>query len=91
MLARLHSRYNDVNSPLIQLELEELNDRIGLDASDKRFWDFRPIFKGPGAWHRVGLNALVSVGGQLSGNGLITCEYVGTIGFRFGELTLLAY
>lgn len=74
VLARLHSRHNDVNSPLIQLELEELNDRIGFDAADKRFWDFRPIFRGPGAWYRVGLNALVSVGGQLSGNGLITCQ-----------------
>jgi MFS family permease len=75
ILARLHSRDNDINSPLVQLEIQEIQENISLTGADKRFWDFRALFHTAAARYRFGLCAIVSVWGQLSGNGLITCTW----------------
>lgn len=72
LLAHLHSRDNDVNSPLVRLELAEIEESISLQGADKRWWDFRPVFRTRGARYRFGLGLIVAVWGQLSGNGLIT-------------------
>jgi sugar porter (SP) family MFS transporter len=72
ILARLHSRDQDVNSPLIQIEIQEIEANISLSGADKRFWDFRALFRTAAARYRFVLCAIVSVWGQLSGNGLIT-------------------
>jgi len=45
VLAGLHSSTNDPNSPLINHEMEEIERVISLDGADKRWWDFRPLFK----------------------------------------------
>ncbi|KAF8895382.1 CobB/CobQ-like glutamine amidotransferase domain-containing protein [Infundibulicybe gibba] len=44
ILATYHSSDGDINSPLIDLEMEEIEDKIIVDGSDKRWWDFRPLF-----------------------------------------------
>lgn len=75
ILAQLHSRDNDINSPLIQLEIQEIEENISLNGADKRFWDFRALFRNAASRYRFGLCAIVSCWGQLSGNGLITCGY----------------
>lgn len=72
ILARLHSRTGDVESPLIQYEIREIEEHISLEGTDKRFWDFRPLFRKASDRYRFGLSLIVSVWGQLSGNGLIT-------------------
>eukprot|EP00753_Platysulcus_tardus_P013280 PLAT3653.1.p1 GENE.PLAT3653.1~~PLAT3653.1.p1 ORF type:complete len:549 (-),score=-167.96 PLAT3653.1:152-1735(-) len=72
ILARLHSRTGDVKSPLVQLEVEELEEKIQLDGSDKRWWDFRPLFRSSADRYRSGMVILMGTFGQLSGNGLIT-------------------
>lgn len=72
LLAHLHSRDNDVDSPLVRLELAEIEESISLQGADKRWWDFRPVFKTRAARYRFGLGLIVAVWGQLSGNGLIT-------------------
>lgn len=75
IMAHLHSRDNDIQSPLIQMEVAEFHESIKLDGADKRWWDFRPVFNTGAARYRFGLCVMVSCWGQLSGNGLITCEF----------------
>jgi len=72
ILARLHSKENDIQSPLVQLEILEIQAGISLSGADKRFWDFRQLFRTAANRYRFGLCAIVSCWGQLSGNGLIT-------------------
>jgi MFS family permease len=62
----------DPHSPLIQLEIQEIEANISLSGADKRWWDFRALFNSAGNRYRFGLCAIVSCWGQLSGNGLIT-------------------
>ena len=93
ILAKYHSRDQDVNSPVVKLEMEELNDVVTVSSRDRRWWDFAQVFAGkinvpPGrqiSWwnvsqqlkmrpncYRFALCAIVSVWGQLSGNGLLS-------------------
>ncbi|KAI5454184.1 hypothetical protein NCC49_004249 [Naganishia albida] len=72
ILADLHSRDRDINSPLIAFEIEEIEEGISLDGADKRWWDFRRLVNTGANRYRLGLCLMVSVYGQLSGNGLIT-------------------
>ncbi|KAJ7863141.1 general substrate transporter [Mycena olivaceomarginata] len=45
ILARFHSSNGDSNSPLVALELEEIEEKISLEGADKHWWDFRPLFR----------------------------------------------
>ena len=72
ILAKFHSKTGDPYSPLIDLEIHEFEQNIDLAGTDREFWNFRTLFNSFGARYRFGLCAMVSVWGQLSGNGLIT-------------------
>jgi len=72
ILANWHSRDNDTNSPLVKLEILEIEEGISLNGGDKRWWDFSSLFRSPSSRYRMYLCMIVSVWGQLSGNGLIT-------------------
>ncbi|KAH6912938.1 general substrate transporter [Coprinopsis sp. MPI-PUGE-AT-0042] len=72
ILANLHSRTKDINSPLINLEMEEIIEKIQVDGVDKRWWDFRPLFRNRGDRYRAYMVIMIGAFGQLSGNGLIT-------------------
>jgi hypothetical protein len=45
ILAKYHSRDGDINSPMIQLEIQEIEEHISLDGADKRWWDLRELFR----------------------------------------------
>ncbi|PPQ98005.1 hypothetical protein CVT26_003067 [Gymnopilus dilepis] len=45
IIAKLHSRTSDINSPLVDLEMREIEEKIQIDGVDQRWWDFRPLFK----------------------------------------------
>ena len=34
----------DPNHPIVQLEVEEFREKIKLDGSDKRWWDFKCVY-----------------------------------------------
>ena len=72
-LAHFHSKTDDIQSPIIQLEIQEIEEHISLTGADKRWWDFRRLFSTKANSKRFGLTVIISVWGQLSGNGLITC------------------
>jgi len=73
ILAKLHSSTGDPHSPLIDLEIEEIEEKISIDGADKRIWDFRPLFiGGRGVRYRTYMVIMVGCFGQLSGNGMVT-------------------
>jgi len=75
LLAMLHSRNGDIHSPLVDLEIEEIEEKITLDGADsmwtftsylnpininsERFWDIRPLFRTKSDRYRSGLVAMV--------------------------------
>jgi hypothetical protein len=76
VLAKFHSKTGDRHSPLIDLELAEFEENISQSGSDKQFWNFKTLFATRGDRYRFGLCMMVSVWGQLAGNGLLTCKSV---------------
>ncbi|KAG8683726.1 hypothetical protein FRC08_014110 [Ceratobasidium sp. 394] len=72
ILAKLHSATNDPHSPVVEIEMEEIEEKISLDGTDKRFWDFRSLFKTASDRYRTCMVIMIGAFGQLSGNGLIT-------------------
>ncbi|KAJ7755968.1 general substrate transporter [Mycena metata] len=72
ILARFHSSTGDINSPLVALEIEEIEEKLALDGADKHWWDFRPLFRTRADRWRTFMVVIIGFFGQLSGNGLIT-------------------
>ncbi|KIY67110.1 general substrate transporter [Cylindrobasidium torrendii FP15055 ss-10] len=72
VLAKYHSATNNLESPIVKLELEEIREKISVDGADKSWWDFRPLFRSAADRYRTYMVILIGVFGQLSGNGMIT-------------------
>ncbi|KAI0044397.1 general substrate transporter [Auriscalpium vulgare] len=72
ILAKLHSQTGDINSPLVNLEMYEIQETLVIGGGDKHWWDFRPLFRTAGDRYRSYMIILIGTFGQLSGNGLIT-------------------
>ncbi|GAB1520816.1 hypothetical protein RhiTH_003904 [Rhizoctonia solani] len=72
ILAKLHSATNDPYSPVVEIEMEEIEEKTSLDGTDKRFWDFRSLFRTATDRYRTYMVIMIGAFGQLSGNGLIT-------------------
>jgi len=69
VLARYHGE-GSADHPMVQLELKEMISQIGIDSSDKRWWDYRELVNTHSARRR--LICVVGMGcfGQVSGNSL---------------------
>ena len=52
VLIKYHGEGNP-NSKLVELELEEMQEAIELEGSDKRWWDFRALFRTRGDRYRM--------------------------------------
>ena len=74
ILARFHSKTGDIDSPVIRLEMQEIEAVISMEGGDRKFWDFKRIFATSSDRYRFGLCAMISCWGQLAGNGMITCK-----------------
>lgn len=74
ILAKYHSKNGDIESPIVRLEIQEIEAAISLEGGDRQFWNFKKVFDSPANRCRFGLCAMISCWGQLAGNGLITCE-----------------
>ncbi|THV05304.1 general substrate transporter [Dendrothele bispora CBS 962.96] len=72
ILAKYHSRTGDLDSPLVNLEMEEIEEKIEVEGQEKRWWDFRPLFRTKADRYRAYMVILIGTFGQLSGNGMIT-------------------
>ena len=73
-LANLHSRDRDPNSPLICLEVAEIEESIVIRHFNNRWWDPLPLINSRSNLWRFGLSMVVAVFQTVAGNGLLTCE-----------------
>lgn len=74
ILARYHSKDGNTESPLIRLQVAEIEESISINGADRQFWNFKALFNTAANRYRFGLCIMISCWGQLSGNGMITCE-----------------
>jgi MFS family permease len=74
ILAKFHSKDNDIDSPIVRLEIQEIELVISQEGGDRQFWNFKRVFDSPSNRYRFALCAMISVWGQLAGNGMITCK-----------------
>ncbi|KAI3607710.1 protein phosphatase 2c ptc3 [Moniliophthora roreri] len=72
LLAKFHSQDGNINSPVIEIEMDEIKEKIEINGRDKRWWDFRPLFRTRSDRYRSYMCIIIGAFGQLSGNGLIT-------------------
>ncbi len=52
ILVKYHGDGNP-DSPMVALEMAEMQEVVSATGSDKRFWDFRDLFNSPGARYRT--------------------------------------
>lgn len=67
LLIRHHGN-GDPDSEWVKLELMEYEHCLELDGSDKRWWDYRALFRDRASVYRLACNCIVSLFGQWAGN-----------------------
>lgn len=67
MLGRFHGEGN-VDSIWVKLQLAEYEEHLEMNGSDKRWWDYRALFKSRKTVYRLFCNCSVQAFGQLAGN-----------------------
>lgn len=75
-LARFHGNGNP-ESEWVKLQLWEYETHLELDGADKRWWDYRAVFRNRAAWYRIMSNCIVSLFGQWAGNGVVSYFLIG--------------
>lgn len=74
VLAKYHGE-GEAAHPMVLLELGEMKQQIRLDASDKRWWDYRGLVNSHSARRRLICVIGMAVFGQISGNS-VTSYYL---------------
>ncbi|OBT96818.1 hypothetical protein VE01_04067 [Pseudogymnoascus verrucosus] len=67
VLARYHGE-GSATHPLVMLQLKEMQNQIGTQSSDKKWWDYRELFNTHSARRRLICVLGMATFGQLSGN-----------------------
>ncbi|KAI9052294.1 hypothetical protein LZ554_003648 [Drepanopeziza brunnea f. sp. 'monogermtubi'] len=70
-LTKWHGNGNP-ESEWVKLQMGEYEAHLELDGADKRWWDYRALFKNRTAVYRLACNCLVSLFGQWAGNGVVS-------------------
>lgn len=70
-LAYYHGEGNP-ESEWVKLQLAEYESHLEMDGTDKRWWDYRALFKNRASRYRLMVNCIVSLFGQWAGNGVVT-------------------
>ena len=71
VLTKYHGRDNP-NSPWVTLQLHEYEELLNMDGADKRWWDYRALFRNRAARYRLCCNLAVSIFGQWAGNAVLS-------------------
>ncbi|KAL0934891.1 lactose permease [Colletotrichum truncatum] len=71
VLTKLHAAGNS-ESEWVKLQLNEYEEFLELEASDKKWWDYRALFKDRASFYRLACNCVVSCFGQLAGNSIVS-------------------
>jgi len=70
-LTKYHGNGNP-ESEWVKLQMWEYEAHLELDGADKRWWDYRALFKDRPSRYRLMVNCLASLFGQWAGNGVVT-------------------
>lgn len=70
-LTKFHGHGNP-ESPWVTLQLSEYESNLELEGSDKKWWDYRALFRTRSSCYRIGINVMVSLWGQWAGNAVIS-------------------
>ncbi|KAH8734635.1 general substrate transporter [Ilyonectria robusta] len=71
VLAKYHGEGNP-ESAWVKLQLHEYEECLDLDGADKRWWDYRALFRNRAAVYRLTCNVVVSIFGQWAGNAVLS-------------------
>jgi sugar porter (SP) family MFS transporter len=71
ILARFHGQGNP-ESEWVRLQLAEYEEHLEMDGSDKRWWDYRALFRDRASRYRVLMASIISLFGQEAGNGIVS-------------------
>lgn len=71
MLIKYHGEGNE-DSEWVNLQLNEYEELLEMDGSDKRWWDYRALFKDRSTCYRLFCNCCVSIFGQWAGNAALS-------------------
>lgn len=71
MLTKYHGEGNP-ESEWVKLQLNEYEELLEMDGSDKRWWDYRALFKNRATCYRLFCNVSVSIFGQWAGNSVLS-------------------
>lgn len=79
VLAELHGE-GDPQATVVRLQMAEMSAAIARDGSDKRWWDYRDMFRTRSARRRMICVAGMSWFGQYSGNALVSYYFPVIVG-----------
>ncbi|GKT64250.1 lactose permease [Colletotrichum tofieldiae] len=71
VLAKYHGNGN-AESPWVKLQLHEYEELLNMDGADKRWWDYRALFRNRASVYRLGCNVCISIFGQWAGNAVLS-------------------
>ncbi|KAE8446139.1 hypothetical protein EG329_012510 [Mollisiaceae sp. DMI_Dod_QoI] len=70
-LAKYHGNGNP-DSEWVKLQMWEYEAYLELEGADKRWWDYRALFRDRASVYRLMVNCIVSLFGQWAGNGVVS-------------------
>ncbi|KFY46206.1 hypothetical protein V494_00558 [Pseudogymnoascus sp. VKM F-4513 (FW-928)] len=70
-LVKYHGNGNP-NSEWVTLQMNEYEQYLELEGADKRWWDYRALFKNKASRYRLMTNCLTALFGQWAGNGVVS-------------------
>ena len=85
MLTRYHGHGNP-DSAWVTLQLHEYEEFLDFNGADKRWWDYRALFRSRASIYRVCCNLVVTVFGQWAGNAVLS-YFLGAVLDSAGEPT----
>lgn len=93
MLTKYHGDGNP-DSEWVMLQLNEYEELLEMDGADKRWWDYRALFKSRSTCYRLFCNVVVSIFGQWAGNAVLSyfmSKVLGTIGIsgKIGQANVI--
>jgi MFS family permease len=71
VLTKYHGNGNP-DSPWVALQLHEYEELLNEDGADKRWWDYRALFRDRASFYRLGCNIVMSIFGQWAGNAVLS-------------------
>ena len=70
-LTKYHGHGNP-ESEWVKLQMFEYESHLELEGADKRWWDYRALFKNRASCYRLATNCITALFGQWAGNGVVS-------------------